>query len=342
MLSIYVLARAGELPNALLEQCIDRIHALPEATPEQRWMLALCARMVNHPMAETLRQEAEQTAAPKYYSYNVLPPLNCIKLLYAIADAPESGETAKAMRDYLDKGTLSYSTWRNAWATIAVYEYAKATNAQDKKATVNGHPVNTQQPMQLNLTYGSNDFYAATGDTVYVNGYAEGHQAKAQPVQAINQGLKVTRRYEKLMPDGSWQPTATFAVGDVVQVHLTVEADAAVDKELLRHLVVEDRLPAAFEAVNPALASQALAGIEGVSEDEMRGWWYYCSHITNKEFLKDRVRFFAHYVSDGEMQATYVARVLRRGKVTAPATKAELMYRPEIRGLSIPQQFEIK
>lgn len=342
MLSIYVLARAGELPNALLEQCIDRLHALPEATPEQRWMLALCARMVNHPMAETLRQEAEQTAAPKYYSYNVLPPLNCIKLLYAIADAPESGETAKAMRDYLDNGTISYSTWRNAWATIAVYEYAKATNAQDKKATVNGHPVNTQQPMQLNLTYGSNDFYAATGDTVYVNGYAEGHQAKAQPVQAINQGLKVTRRYEKLMPDGSWQPTATFAVGDVVQVHLTVEADAAVDKELLRHLVVEDRLPAAFEAVNPALASQALAGIEGVSEDEMRGWWYYCSHITNKEFLKDRVRFFAHYVSDGEMQATYVARVLRRGKVTAPATKAELMYRPEIRGLSIPQQFEIK
>lgn len=344
LLNLYVLARAGRLSHELLDKCIARTRSLQKVSPAQRWMLALCARMCNHPEAAALMQEAVAADAEKkpeyYYSYDILPPVEIIRLLYAIADAPKAQETAEAMRDFLDSGSLTYSTWRNAWTTIAVHEFMKHADMQNKVAVVNGQSISTKQPLILTTPYGINTAYSTQGDTVYITGYAEGHTAQAQPVQAINEGLKVTRRFEKLLPDGSWQPTATFAVGDVVKVHLTVEADAAVPPHHLRYLVVEDRLPAAFEAVNPALSSQALP--PHVTAEQARGWWYWGSCIDNKEFLKDRVRFFATYMGSGKMEATYVARVLRRGEVTAPATKAELMYRPEVRGLSIPQQLHVK
>lgn len=42
------------------------------------------------------------------------------------------------------------------------------------------------------------------------------------------------------------------------------------------------------------------------------------------------------------MEVRYVARVVCSGRITAPAAKAELMYQPEVHGLSIPQQLEVK
>ena len=82
---------------------------------------------------------------------------------------------------------------------------------------------------------------------------------------------------------------------------------------------------------------------DGLEEKDTRDWWYYCSAVSNREYLKDRVRFFANSLSfTGELKASYVARVVRKGSVTAPAAKAELMYRPEIRGLSIPSKIEVK
>lgn len=336
LLNLYVLARADKLTQELLEQSIKRMRNMKYSTPSQWWMLALCARMQQHPMAEELKNQA---AAAAHGYQGVLPPLEVIRVLYAIADAPDSAETRQVIRDFLDEGISDYSTWRNAWATLAVCEYMKASRLEESRAIVNGTPISAKQPLLMSINYGSNDFYAVEGDTVFINGYAEGHQATPQPVQAIDQGIKVTRRYEKLMPDGSWQPTTTFAVGDVVKVHLSVAMGDHIDKEHLRYLVVEDRLPAVFEAVNPALSSQSLP--PGVDAEQARNWWSLSGSIDNKEFLKDRVRFFASYLSTRKLEATYVARVLRRGKVTAPATKAELMYRPEVRGLSIPQHIEV-
>lgn len=340
LLSLYVLARAGELKYELLEQCIERMSHVHNATAEQRWMLALCARMLQHPMAEELKKQAVATLPQQYYHACVLPPLETLQVLYAIADAPQSEQTLNMVRDYLDNGISTYSTWRNAWAVLTVHEYLKHADLAANTATVNGQSITAESPLQMKLAYGSNDFYAVSGDTVYINGYAEGHQAKPQPVQAVDQGMKVTRRYEKLMPDGSWQPTATFAVGDVVKVHLSVAIDDHIDRNHLRYLVVEDRLPAAFEAVNPELSSQALPA--GIDSAQARHWWSACGAVDNTEYLKDRVRFFASSIGSRTLEATYVARVLRRGNVTAPAAKAELMYRPEVRGLSIPQVMEVK
>ena len=95
-----------------------------------------------------------------------------------------------------------------------------------------------------------------------------------------------------------------------------------------------------MEVVDPELASQALP--EGISEAQSLGWWSFSSPISNREFLKDRVRIFADSLNPGDkLEISYVARVTRSGKVTAPGTRTELMYQPEIYGLSAPQQFEV-
>ncbi|MBE6417686.1 MAG: hypothetical protein E7033_04385 [Akkermansiaceae bacterium] len=343
LLSLYVLTSANALSEDMWVACADRMEYLKDPSATEMWMLAVCARLRNNSKAAEYRNQAlaleKNPQARTWGSYH-LPPIEVLRILYAIADAPNAPETTEALFRYLDNGISEYSTWRNAWATIAVHEYLKATKLQNKRAIVNGRQVDTKNPLCLHTTTDCADSFSTQQNTVYVNGYAEGHMATPQSVRTIDQGLRVTRRYEKLMPDGSWVPTATFEVGDVVKVHIKIAAGDSPATDNLRYLVVEDRLPAAFEAVNPELSSQALPA--GLDEEQTRDWWHYSTCIDNKEFLKDRVRFFASYLYGKEMEATYVARVLRRGKVTAPAAKAELMYRPEVRGLSIPQQFEVK
>ncbi len=343
LLSLYVLASANALSEDMWMGCTDRMEYLKDPSATEMWMLAVCARLRNDSKAAEYRNQAlaleKNPKARTWGSYH-LPPKEILRILYAIADAPDAPETTDALLRYLDNDISKYSTWRNAWATIAVHEYLKATKLQNKRAIVNGRQIDTKNPLCMHTTTDCTDSFSTQENPVYINGYAEGHMATAQPVQAIDQGLRVTRRYEKLMPDGSWVPTATFAIGDVVKVHIKIAAGNSPATDNLRYLVVEDRLPAAFEAVNPELSSQALP--PGLDQEQTRNWWFYSSCIDNKEFLKDRVRFFASHLYGKEMEATYVARVLRRGTVTAPAAKAELMYRPEVRGLSIPQQFEVK
>ena len=342
MLAVYVLARSGQMVANELNPVIYRVRNLQEQNANVRLMLALCARMLKHPEADALKAEAMALKTTNsYYNSQVLPPTETIMLLDTIFADPNSEATAQALRRYVDHADISqYSTWRNAWFTLAVYEYLRLSDAHNKQAVVNGQQVSMAQPMVVNTTTEQPQSFQTEGAEVYINGYAEGHTQSAQANSAIDNGLRVTRRYEKLMPDGSWVPTGTFEVGDVVKVHLTVTSTMGKQQGQMRYLAVEDRLPAAFEAVNPALLSQALPPT--VDKEAAGDWWYSSHNIDNREFLKDRVRFFSTYFYGHEMKATYVARVLRRGKVTAPAAKAELMYRPEVRGLSVPQQFEVK
>ena len=126
-------------------------------------------------------------------------------------------------------------------------------------------------------------------------------------------------------------------MGDIVRV--TVSATATATGHPLRYLVLEDRLPAAFEAIDPELTSQALP--EGINAETLRSWFCFPASVDRREFLKDRVRMFSNHPGSKTLEASYVARVVRSGRVTAPAAKAELMYRPEVNGLSIPQRFEV-
>lgn len=336
-LNLMVLA----LTNHLYYQDLDTIlkrDAGKDLTEQQRWVLAFCAHLLNHPQAKQLHRNAiRATNSHHVVSYQPLPPVRAIRALYTIMTAPQSPATVTMLRDYLRQPSSHYSTWSNAWMLIAVHAYSQQVDLSKLRATVNGNEISAASPLLVNTTTDSTASWQCSGDPVYISGYAEGHLVQHQAVQAIDKGFLLERSYKRVMPDGSLQPTATFNVGDIV--HVTVRVQPTAKNTIMRYLVIEDRLPAAFEAVDPELISQALPA--GMSAESMRRLYYFPAFINNREFLKDRVRAFSTSAGGYSYEFSYAARVVRSGSVTAPAAKAELMYNPEVYGLSIPQHFEI-
>lgn len=306
--------------------------------PNELWILATVATAINHSAAAELTRRAEQADKSVDFTY-ALPPLDILKVLHSMEGGADTSTTVRMLSELIQKSAGQYSTWRNGWLTLLIGAYSIDEGLVSKKSTVNGTAISTEKPMHLQLNTGNTERFTVKGDTVYVSGYAEGYLTTQQPEQTIDKGFAVHRRYERLLPDGSWTPTGTFTVGDIVRV--TVSATAGKNVNNLRYLALEDRLPATFEAINPELTSQGLP--EGIRSETFNSWFYFPASVNNREFLKDRVRVFAGNLwGSSRLEFSYVARVVRSGKVTAPAAKAELMYRPEVYGLSIPQQFEVK
>ena len=122
---------------------------------------------------------------------------------------------------------------------------------------------------------------------------------------------------------------ATFAAGDLVIVRLRVTTT-----QRRRNVVIEDPLPAGFEALDAALSTTSQAnvsaqGTETTSGDGTTAWY---SGIDHTEIRDDRVLLFATVLDDGTFVYTYVARATAPGDYTVAPTQAEEMYRPEIFG----------
>lgn len=359
LLSAWVLARSGKIRKEDIDTLYARLQdpesaghgskpsdALlrtqinPQEPPQidipskDLWLLAISARQLNHPKASLFRDlalQAENQSGKDSGRWG-MPPTEALHALYAILDAPHSPETALTLQACLDAASEQSTTWNNAWLAIVVHEYLRTARNETASAVVNGEGIDNVHPLQLDISAGHTEEFSSSGDTVYINGYAEGYLKQEQPAAVVDNGFNVQRRYEVLLPDGTWKPTGKFSVGDTVRVTLTTKISQN-NPGGYDYFVLEDRLPSAFEAINPELDSQALP--EGI-----RGW-ESPGCVDHREFLKDRVRFFSTRLGTDTVTTSYVARVVRRGKVTAPAAKAELMYLPQVYGLSIPQQFEI-
>ena len=339
VLALVALALTDEITKSAVDTVLERLEKRRDSLSAQElWALALCARVADHDQAAGLKKKAGAAEPSKYEDYH-LPPVRALQCLLAVAESPKSSATAEMLRRYvLDEGG-QHSSWRNAWMVLSVARYVKASKQRETRALLNGEPVTAAAPQKYSLLASSTMVpFKAEKNPVYVYGQVEGFLNKVQPTSVVDQGFAVQRVYEALQPDGSWKPTASFRVGDVVRVTLSAEATSAGDN--LRYVVLEDRLPAAFEAVDPVLGSQGLPA--GVSGDSGRFWWQ-SSDVSHREFLKDRVRVFVdNWGMRRSLEVRYVARVVRSGRVTAPGAKVELMYRPEVHGLSIPQQFEVQ
>ncbi len=339
-LSLMVLALCNNIYKDDLEAALE--HADKPGTllsQQEKWILAYCAAHRHHPRAAELLQQAK---SPEHNqssrAFYALPPTQALRALYAIASSPSSAATQRLLRDYARQSMGYNSTWNNAWLALCSYAYYKRPVQEAHNATINGQPITLRTPMQVNTTVGDTQSWRTKGSTIYVSGYAEGYVTEEQAMQAVDEGFRVQRRYEQLQADGSWKPTGTFRVGDIVRI--TVDVHPTTDEQL-RYLVLEDRLPSAFEVIDPELGSQALP--HGIRTEQLRSWYYCPNNVNNCEYLKDRVRAFANYYwGSRSFRMSYVARVVRSGKVTAPAAKAELMYSTEVYGLSIPQQFDVQ
>jgi hypothetical protein len=100
-------------------------------------------------------------------------------------------------------------------------------------------------------------------------------------------------------------------------------------------VVLEDPLPAGFEAVNPAFLTESeeqQKQLDALSSSRgWRRWWQGFNHI---EMHDDRVLLFANSLTPGIHTHRYLVRALTYGTFTAPGTKIEEMYSPEVFGRS--------
>ena len=329
--ALVTLAVAGRLTP----EEFDRIRSVwKNPSKHDLAVFGLVARMLNLPSADEIWKSLPQEYY-KHRSYDI--PLKVLCLWDDILREASSPCVAEKMAAYtrtmVNEHGPCTNSWDNGWCAILLHEYFKRVNPAAKSAVLNGAPVPFSPVLRKQLSCTDTTPVQVSGDPVYVYADVAGYLAKEQESRAVeDRGLRITRRYECLMPDGSWKPTGSFAVGDIVRITISCICRVGTSG----YMAVEDRLPATFELLDPSIPSQCA----DVPESGWRSPRYNSYH---SEFLKDRVRLFAlaGYSFNGEI-ASYVARVVRSGTVTAPAAKAELMYNPSVYGLSVPQKFTVK
>lgn len=347
LLGAWVLARADRLPASLLNRLLDKSG---ELSPENRLYLALAVALSSRPdsgiLARRLMNREPETEDSGRCA--LLQGLAEMSL-----DAANAAARANLARLIMDRTSRSfgerplYTTWSSGWDVILLGEYLKGLKVSSMSApfrvdcgaqVVNG-TCSLSSPGRFRTAVGEKALLTLPESGTAVYGIVEAHgRGKTQEDGiAVNKGFAVSRVYEKLGSGGKWEPAADFVTGDLVRITLHVDKGA----DALTYVVMEDYLPSAFEAVNPALLSQIPGGRESEAGNQEDRWFYWNSWVSHREFLKDRVRFFANSWGRGRFTARYLARVTKSGTVIAPSAKAELMYKPEVYGLSIPQKLSV-
>jgi hypothetical protein len=156
--------------------------------------------------------------------------------------------------------------------------------------------------------------------------------APGQKLEARDEGISVLKHLESL--DG--KPLRTVKAGSLV----VVAVDVVMPQEGL-FIVVDDPLPAGFEAVNPSFLTESeeeLRKLDKINAGNER-WWEGFRHV---EMRDDRVLLFADSLTAGLHTHRYLARALTFGTFLAPGTKVEEMYSPEVFGRGTEQTVTIE
>ena len=138
-----------------------------------------------------------------------------------------------------------------------------------------------------------------------------------------DEGFGLSKQFLSL--DG--EPLDSVQAGSLVAVKLQV----VVPQESL-FVVIDDPLPAGFEAVNPTFITESREqqqALRQMDRERRRRWWEGFNHI---ELHDDRVLLFADSLSAGIHTHTYLARALTFGSFQTPGTRVEEMYSPEVFG----------
>lgn len=140
-----------------------------------------------------------------------------------------------------------------------------------------------------------------------------------EPLRAEGEshGVTVTRRLLKV--DGTALSPLEVRAGDLLQVQLLVDAPRA-----LEYVLLED--PRA-------------AGVEPVPEEREAETW---QRYTRREDRDERTVFFFTDLEKGQTTVSYSVRAETPGTFTVLPARVELMYRPEVWGLSEPAALEIR
>jgi alpha-2-macroglobulin len=156
---------------------------------------------------------------------------------------------------------------------------------------------------------------------LYLDVTAQGYPTK--PLPPTSDRISVERAM--FTTDGKPATARQFTTGEMFVVRLRVKASQSIKDGL-----VVDRIPAGFEIENLNLSQGPQAGeftVEGVNIAQANA----NERIVHTEYRDDR--FVAAAQLGQPLDLFYLVRVVTPGRYVVPATFAEDMYRPEIRGI---------
>ncbi|MBK7586369.1 MAG: hypothetical protein IPI67_40050 [Myxococcales bacterium] len=181
------------------------------------------------------------------------------------------------------------------------------------------------------------------------------------PSQALDRGFFVQKTLRRVtadtlgdallsLPDAS---VTKLSGGDLVMADLVI-----VTPSPREFVVIDDPLPAGFEAVDTNLSTTAAwlragagDGGEGSNdcydcddeyEDRVAHGSAFLESWYRRELRDDRVVFFVDHMAAGMYHYRYLARATTLGKFIVPPTKAEEMYTPETFGRTAASLMEIR
>jgi uncharacterized protein YfaS (alpha-2-macroglobulin family) len=172
------------------------------------------------------------------------------------------------------------------------------------------------------------------------------------PAEPLERGFSLQKSWRRVDADAleralarPFDPSArqaTFSGADLVLVELVVGAPSR------RHFVViDDPLPAGFEAVDASLATTSPGldlsrepaqdpGADESSSSGFRSSWF------RRELRDDRVVFFVDEMPAGLYRYRYLARATSLGSFVVPPTRVEEMYQPEVFGRTAASAVEVR
>jgi uncharacterized protein YfaS (alpha-2-macroglobulin family) len=319
-------------------------HLLPKDSPYVKTLLA----ELGEAAVIGARGVYWEEAAPDTWNMNTDRRTTAV-VLWTLAELqPESELLPGAVRWLMavrEEGRWG-STQETAWALLALTAYQEASGELsgdfDYTVTLNGRALaETQvttatldQPQVLTLTLSelsagaTNDLEIArqgeAGELYYDVALRTYRPAEAVP--ALDRGIMVARQYSLLSDPG--KPITQATVGDLIQVKVTL-----VTLHDLRYIAIEDPLPAGCEAVDSALSTTS---IQGMQYNVSWRWW-----ISHRDLRDEKAVFFSNYLTPGTYEYTYIVRAGLPGRFRVlPATAMEL-YFPEVFGRSEGTLFTI-
>ena len=364
---MYVLARGGKLgagqTNGLYEQrailslyakayLMQTLHLLD---PDDKRISSLLSDLGSAAVISASGAHWEE-AETDYWNWNTDTRTTAIVLNALIQINPTHPIAPQAVRWLMVQRSAGHwaSTQETTWSLIALthwlveskefetdYSYALGLNGGLLKQGQAGRDNLTETfDLQIELKDLLKDqanylvFTRGEGaGSLYYSAYLSA-TLPVEQIQPLDRGVSLTREYFTL--EDAKTPITEIERGQLVRVRLTMVVPAA-----LHYVVVEDPLPAGFEAIDASLESGVEVPRKYTRADyDLHGWggWYF----THREVRDEKVVLSTDYLPAGTYVYTYLARASTAGtfKVMPPA--AAEFYFPDVGGRGAGSVFVVK
>ncbi len=293
-----------------------------------------------------------------------------------LAASPQSPMASKLAKGLLAdrKGGAWRTTQESAWALLALNDYRKIQEKTEPhfvgrvflgeqeifSAPFEGRTLNeahTEVAAQiLAQSAGSALAFDVDGQGRLFYEARLRYAKKQLPEQPLDRGFFVKKTLRPVNPAAldealNVMPSATltnFSGGDLILADVVV-----VTPSPRNFVVVDDPLPAGFEAVDMRLSTSSknlelergrgrrYVYDDEIDEDEVATGRAYLPSYYIREVRDDRVLFFIDHLAAGMYRYRYLARATTLGSFIVPPTRAEEMYTPEVFGRTAAARISI-